>query len=46
MLRYAYEAKQTDGEIERGLMEAESAQVVERQLTAQGYQVISVNPVV
>ncbi len=46
MLRYAYEAKQSDGRIERGLMEAESAQVVERQLTARGYQVISVNPVV
>jgi type II secretory pathway component PulF len=46
MLRYAYEVKQANGELQRGMMEAESAQVVERRLTAQGYQILSLQPVI
>ena len=46
MLRYAYEVKREDGRLQRGMMDAESAQVVERKLTAQGYQIVSLRPVV
>ena len=46
MLRFAYEVRQSNGEIQRGLMEAESAQTVERHLIAQGYEILSLHPVV
>jgi type IV pilus assembly protein PilC len=45
MPSYSYEAKQPTGEMRRGLMEAATAEVVQRRLEAQGYQVLRVEPV-
>jgi type IV pilus assembly protein PilC len=46
MPSYSYEAKQPSGETQKGLMEAATAEVVQRRLEAQGWQVVRVDPVV
>ncbi len=44
MPRFSYEVKQRSGEMERGTMAGESPQAVARELQAQGYFVVSVEP--
>ncbi len=44
MPTFTYEVKEEDGNVQRGMLEGDSAEAVARQLKAQGYFVVSVAP--
>ncbi len=44
MPTFSYEVKEQDGNVQRGMLEGDSAEAVARQLKAQGYFVVSVAP--
>jgi type IV pilus assembly protein PilC len=44
MPTFTYEVKEEDGNVQRGVLEGESADAVARQLKAQGYFVVSIEP--